>query len=130
MRISDWSSDVCSTDLDLLTDAAILDRRAAVQPQVFRERDEQVEVRPATGAVGGDIALDHQRRHGDRETAAHRRPAMVVADLHRAEERRVGQECVSTCRYRWSALPYNKNKKKFKQNTINWDATYDTPILY
>src|SRR3546814_15301909 len=29
---------------------------------------------------------------------------------HRSEERRVGKECVSTCRSRWS--PYNKKKKK------------------
>src|SRR3546814_11621958 len=31
----------------------------------------------------------------------------------RSEERRVGKECVSTCRYRWS--PYHKKKKKKKQ---------------
>src|SRR3546814_19398413 len=39
----------------------------------------------------------------------------------RSEERRVGKECVSTCRSRWS--PYHskkKNKKqKYKQNTHN-----------
>src|SRR3546814_16114567 len=34
-----------------------------------------------------------------------------VAELEeRSEERRVGKECVSTCRYRWS--PYNQKKKK------------------
>src|SRR3546814_20499042 len=30
----------------------------------------------------------------------------------RSEERRVGKECVSTCRSRWSPYHYNKNKKK------------------
>src|SRR3546814_12461746 len=32
--------------------------------------------------------------------------------LSRSEERRVGQECVSTCRSRWS--PYHKKNKKYK----------------
>src|SRR3546814_11025745 len=30
----------------------------------------------------------------------------------RSEERRVGKECVSTCRSRWSAYQYKKNKRK------------------
>src|SRR3546814_14886737 len=34
-------------------------------------------------------------------------------DLGRSEERRVGKECVSTCRYRWSPYHYKK------QNTYN-----------
>src|SRR3546814_19187722 len=33
----------------------------------------------------------------------------------RSEERRVGKECVSTCRSRWSPYHYKKNKK---QHTI------------
>src|SRR3546814_3243941 len=32
-----------------------------------------------------------------------------IGDIMRSEERRVGKECVSTCRYRWS--PYHKKKK-------------------
>src|SRR3546814_8550334 len=32
----------------------------------------------------------------------------VVAVVARSEARRVGKECVSTCRYRWSAYPSNK----------------------
>src|SRR3546814_15445237 len=37
----------------------------------------------------------------------------------RSEERRVGKECVSTCRYRWSQYHYkkNKNRKLGKQKT-------------
>src|SRR3546814_941144 len=67
MRISDWSSDVCSSDLArFLRDQ---DRRAArlrPGPQGRNGRDE--------GAGGDDL---------------------------RSEERRVGKECVSTCRSRW-----------------------------
>src|SRR3546814_6198919 len=32
------------------------------------------------------------------------------AEAVRSEERRVGKECVSTCRYRWSPEPYTKTK--------------------
>src|SRR3546814_17085435 len=39
---------------------------------------------------------------------------------HRSEERRVGRECVSTCRYRWS--PYHKKK--------TYDITYQTHRNY
>src|SRR3546814_16919221 len=36
--------------------------------------------------------------------------------LHRSEERRVGRECVSTCRSRWSAYNSKKNiTKKIKE---------------
>src|SRR3546814_16353410 len=75
MRISDWSSDVCSSDL------------------------------VATGGLaGGDIA----------EGAG--AGADGAEDHHgRSEERRVGKECVSTCRSRWS--PYNKKKNKQTQQT-------------
>src|SRR3546814_15247370 len=42
--------------------------------------------------------------------AGHARPFARVAIVERSEERRVGKECVSTCRYRWS--PYHKKKNK------------------
>src|SRR3546814_3045278 len=70
MRISDWSSDVCSSDL--LAD----DRR------------------PGPAVVG----LCHQGRRRDRDREVQDAEA-------RSEERRVGKECVSTCRSRWS--PYH-----------------------
>src|SRR3546814_19163902 len=35
----------------------------------------------------------------------------------RSEERRVGKECVSTCRSRWSPYHYNKKKKNTKEHT-------------
>src|SRR3546814_13156733 len=36
--------------------------------------------------------------------------------IDRSEERRVGKECVSTCRSRWSPYPYKKKKKKYKND--------------
>src|SRR3546814_3437271 len=70
MRISDWSSDVCSSDLLNVVRLAVGDHQA-----------DDVEVH--------DLA-DRRGRH--------------VLDP-RSEERRVGKECVSTCRSRWS--PYH-----------------------
>src|SRR3546814_2586705 len=73
MRISDWSSDVCSSDLLQLPGFA-------GQP-----------------AIQSDAFLDTMRE----------RVLAYVDDqkLTRSEERRVGKECVSTCRSRWS--PYH-----------------------
>src|SRR3546814_1157396 len=90
MRISDWSSDVCSSDLPVLgfrlqhgTDpsrggrALSLLRRSVV----------------ASAGRRRDGILERLRRH--------QRPSVE----ERSEERRVGKECVSTCRSRWS--PYH-----------------------
>src|SRR3546814_2825082 len=75
MRMSDWSSDVCSSDLAFLSGAL---RTFPTLPELL-SRNESL---PAKG--GG---------------------ASTPAMLARSEVRRVGKECVSTCRYRWS--PYH-----------------------
>src|SRR3546814_3133237 len=80
MRISDWSSDVCSSDL-----VAVARRRF--------------------GAAGGGR---HTDRHGEKRRFGPPGPAQEKHDdrqKQRSEERRVGKECVSTCRSRWS--PYH-----------------------
>src|SRR3546814_15307809 len=43
----------------------------------------------------------------------------IGRDLNRSEERRVGKECVSTCRSRWS--PYHSKKQR---NTQEQDTTH------
>src|SRR3546814_13691159 len=48
----------------------------------------------------------------DRPVTSHGVHTRSVRLLTRSEERRVGKECVSTCRSRWS--PYHKKKKKNK----------------
>src|SRR3546814_10478584 len=84
MRISDWSSDVCSSDLHLLD-----------------PRDGHTDV--AAAAVGDDRCREVE---GGRLCPLHPR-SVDAGDVrsHRSEERRVGKECVSTCRSRWS--PYH-----------------------
>src|SRR3546814_18021954 len=97
MRISDWSSDVCSSDLAdqafdhrarLRTDAGHAALLAAPEGRLQQdENGEQLEP-----------AEQHAEAH---EQLGAVRPAGEV----RSEERRVGKECVSTCRSRWS--PYH-----------------------
>src|SRR3546814_15667945 len=85
MRISDWSSDVCSSDLrrlDVRVDRVRLDEpRSPVVHVADAEQQFRRRVLP------------------ERETAD---------GLLRSEERRVGKECVSTCRSRWSPYHYKK----------------------
>src|SRR3546814_17069601 len=38
-------------------------------------------------------------------------PVLMMEDVIRSEERRVGEECVSTCRSRWSPYHYKKRHK-------------------
>src|SRR3546814_7080017 len=75
MRISDWSSDVCSSDLAV----EIIFRSEIGDPEKIAERTKEYEDRFAN--------------------------PFVAAQRGRSEERRVGKECVSTCRSRWS--PYH-----------------------
>src|SRR3546814_8983433 len=80
MRISDWSSDVCSSDLA---------RDALMRhswPGNVRELENTMH-RAVLLAQGPDIGAD------------------AIFLTSRSEERRVGKECVSTCRSRWS--PYH-----------------------
>src|SRR3546814_12189727 len=98
MRISDWSSDVCSSDLLLVVqqDVRII--------QLGRHRLLVVdEVRRQVAAVELH-ALDHVQLVLQARTFLDRD--------HRSEERRVGKECVSTCRSRWSPYHSKKNKNR------------------
>src|SRR3546814_2450220 len=79
MRISDWSSDVCSSDLGADPD----------HHNGGHALSQQCRHRAGHGADRGEL----------------RDCALLPAGSLRSEERRVGKECVSTCRSRWS--PYH-----------------------
>src|SRR3546814_8452290 len=80
LRISDWSSDVCSSDL------------------------------VATAIYNGADAV---MLSAESATGKYPREAVNFMDsiIRRSAERRVGKECVSTCRSRWS--PYHYKKKRY-----------------
>src|SRR3546814_16709191 len=79
-------------------------RRIAQRPD-DRARRLAVAARLCKAEIAGPIPAGKQRR----ARTAQRRPCGA---RRRSEERRVGKECVSTCRSRWS--PYHKKKKKQK----------------
>src|SRR3546814_21123345 len=101
MRISDWSSDVCSSDLALPEPQELLVQVVA---------GDLVE-RPERLVHQEEIGLEAERA-GDRDAllhAARELPGKLLleaAEVHqlqvRSEERRVEKECVITCRSRWS----------------------------
>src|SRR3546814_14819884 len=103
MRISDWSSDVCSSDLvknadELLEQKNAVRRLARAEGRGLTEAERLVTlITPAAVRVLKRLA-----------TLARTCAGKVFP---RSEERRVGKECVSTCRSRWS--PYHS-----KKNTI------------
>src|SRR3546814_10272912 len=89
MRISDWSSDVCSSDLV----AEHVSRDTLLITEFCDTQDDRGLYRKYSAFnVGGRIIPRHL--HFSRSW-----------QVKRSEERRVGKECVSTCRSRWS--PYN-----------------------
>src|SRR3546814_14413617 len=98
MRISDWSSDVCSSDLT--PDAEPVGFAAiAFGKQGSHELNYSSDIDPIL--LFDPETLPHRAREEPDEAAV--RIARRVLDL-RSEERRVGKECVNTCRSWW--LPY------------------------
>src|SRR3546814_16579575 len=107
MRISDWSSDVCSSDLP-----GVLERRGNLPLK-------DVETGIGEGRRGLGPGPEHRDQKsqeppvaGQGEQDASRDPLVAEPGVEllqprelRSEERRVGKECVSTCRSRWS--PYH-----------------------
>src|SRR3546814_3348937 len=98
MRISDWSSDVCSSDLmatDSVVSRRMIDHCAAMALCTDRPN--------AVGDKGSSAAKD-----------CNRPKLRLVSPCReaRSEERRVGKECVSTCRSRWSPYHYKKKTRQ------------------
>src|SRR3546814_11789063 len=99
MRISDWR-DVCSSDL---TDGALSTLQA------MHDRH------PHNAQTLRQLQRLHQQR-GDWSAVVRLLPELrkdkVLPPAERSEERRVGNECASTCRSRWS--PYHETKNNMQ----------------
>src|SRR3546814_20464395 len=111
MRISDWSSDVCSSDLSSAVHSYLT---------IAGSADLVVAAYDAEGAIdieGTKLAkriLDNLVTTNDYTVGYSDKPTLpAIADelrymtllRGRSDERRVGKECVSTCRSRWSPDP-------------------------
>src|SRR3546814_17179907 len=110
MRISDWSSDVCSSDLALVT----VEREGVLASYVteISGKDPVIEVK-MPGSYAPDVYVSvlavRGRVDGFWSWLSHLAYKWGLPFgspvATRSEERRVGKECVSTCRSRWS--PYH-----------------------
>src|SRR3546814_5397892 len=83
MRISDWSSDVCSSDL--AKELFALGKSLNKKVMVYQNRRWNSDFLSVKNVI-------ESNRIGD----------LIEMHIRRSEERRVGKECVSTCRSRWS----------------------------
>src|SRR3546814_15494748 len=101
MRISDWRADVCSSDLG----------------KGFAK------AKPKPNRPGPRRGFKHQREAAERQEAAPQKPAAKTAVRartaagKRAEERRVGKDCVSTGRSRRSPYPPTNKSCSPKHHT-------------
>src|SRR3546814_12195223 len=111
MRISDWSSDVCSSDLlrELETamasvraaigngaDAAEVQARAEAAEALLDRAEATISDNASAGATTAFVgALVILLREG-------LEALLIVIAMMRSAERRVGKECVSKCRSRWA----------------------------
>src|SRR3546814_16960556 len=106
MRISDCSSDVCSSDLLHLAGVGVISDELEAGAV-------GVEHLAAASDEPGFVGLDRTHRVGEPDIGGvrfhvrelPRYAACLRIKGERSEERRVGKECVSTCRSRWS--PYH-----------------------
>src|SRR3546814_10928690 len=125
MRISDWSSDVCSSDLRFFQQRLGYinperpEGRVPVDAKANRQagfgRIAEIEFPERRNRVGNQrgmatrAGLSRGCYHSTRSIAALELPGAVQNRANscgsRSEERRVGIECVRTCRSRWA--PYN-----------------------
>src|SRR3546814_12924242 len=92
MRISDWSSDVCSSDLPSYVRFEVVAYTETGKKATLCGLPDGTWL-PGNGVLTGDAA----------------QAVMDLACSVRSEERRVGKACVSTCRSRWSRNHYKQN---------------------
>src|SRR3546814_11606621 len=109
MRISDWSSDVCSSDLRAKRVIITKDETTVVNG-VGKKADIQARCGQIKAQIE-ETTSDYDREKLQ-ERLAKLAGGVAVIRVGRSEERRVGKEGVSTCRSRWSP---SHSKKKTSQ---------------
>src|SRR3546814_14069354 len=122
MRISDWSSDVCSCDLlahsgDLSGALKAYDAALALAPDntdAKRNRDLVEKMLKQQQQKNSAQSEQQNKRQDPKDSQAQdqQQPSSngQKQSDQRSEERSVGKECVSTCRTRGST--YHKKKQK------------------
>src|SRR3546814_16460097 len=98
MRISDWSSDVCSSDLGL--DGNTPAGQVSFLDVVMHEFGHGLGFQNFENEAAGTFLANRQDIYS--VFTFDNTAGKYWTQMTRSEERRVGQESVSTCRYRWS----------------------------
>src|SRR3546814_13343999 len=103
MRISDWSSDVCSSDLEcgMLPGALLRNAHLKFVCRFVHLRVETSDSVFTRGYNSGDVIRVPVAHHDGNYVADPETLARLRGEGS-SEERRVGKECVSTCKSRWS----------------------------
>src|SRR3546814_20286690 len=133
MRISDWSSDVCSSDLATAADNTIVctapsktfnlaglhTSNVIIPNPAIRERFQTALAACAMPGMKpfGIVATEAAYREGEPWLEAVMQYVAGNARRLRSEERRAGKACVSTCGTRGCAAHYKKNMYTTKNNT-------------
>src|SRR3546814_17817148 len=107
MRISDWSSDVCSSDLVFLHISPAVINHMIKRRLVMAGYDETdysahgLRASYLTQAAKDGVPLPEAMRQSQHRSVQQASNYYNDAEAERSEERRVGEACVSTCRSRW-----------------------------
>src|SRR3546814_20031241 len=109
MRISDWSSDVCSSDL--IACCAYLNIGGHCARSALESCMSIVDIEPLIA-----LSVTANRSDAPRLMRRTRTIETWLMRTARSEERSVGTECVSTCRS-WCSPDHSKKKQTDKTNT-------------
>src|SRR3546814_20265069 len=107
MRISDWSSDVCSTDdskslIKAILKELMLDDKRYNPNYVYQRISSAKNNLISSKEYAENTQIQSDDISSGRERLAEIYQTNVSRCYKRSEERRVGTKCVSTCRFRWS----------------------------
>src|SRR3546814_2236269 len=105
MRISDWISDVCSSDLPAVISSpqSVVIGEYAMISMLGIEEELAAEKKKMEAELQDGLAFLQNAGLSVRTHIEVGEPVPVITSLvDRSEERRVGKACVSTCRSRWS----------------------------
>src|SRR3546814_13610881 len=111
MRISDWSSDVCSSDLSQAASSAARPDAAETALSIFEACERRGIVdRQDAFEMRGILLAGRRFEQARRFTASHPDAGLSALPAFSSEARRFGKECVSPCRSRWPPYTSKKNQ--------------------
>src|SRR3546814_12648278 len=114
MRMSDWSSDVCSSDRKVVEDHILHAKMYFDMPHALTAAGGKVETTSVD--FEPNVIVDRELITGQNPRSVNPIAKALIDALDSSEERRVGNACVSTCRARW-ALDHEKKKRLRNKKT-------------